>query len=108
MKKSNRTDNTYYGIGDAHGLESINPAKSIVVNHLHMRAMSNRHRHAVVFRVELTDAEFAVLDKLSRLDAVGALQQLKLHPNLEIEQQFTNSWEMIPNSKLDPYYGGAG
>jgi hypothetical protein len=36
----------------------------------------------------------------------SALRILKEYPNIKIENNCKNSWEMIPNSKLDPWYSG--
>ncbi len=51
----------YFGIADAHGIESFiqgepdsseNSSKAMM---LHMRAGANRHRHAVVYIADLTE-----------------------------------------------------
>jgi len=104
----------YFGIADAHGIESFikgDPREeehSGTIMMLHLRASANRHRHAVVFVVELsedvaddieTDMERGrYFDALVNLkSSIKILELLKL-PGAE------KSWRLIPNPDLDPYH----
>ncbi len=114
----------YVGIADAHGLESFIslPEKVLeaelagqngkesayeMVSMLSVRAMANRHRHAVVYRVEVDDADAAAIKFL--LDgeryAEALIKLKKCAKEVEIGKQpgMKKSWRMIPNPELDPY-----
>lgn len=114
----------YIGIADAYGLESFIPVaekileaelegqngnKSIagLASILSMRAQANRHRHAVVFRVEVDEVHAQkikeLLDKEMRADALKLLK--KSATNVEVGKQagMKKSWRLIPNENLDPY-----
>lgn len=112
----------YVGIADAHGLESfvgldaLN-AESLLTNQkrnkgnalsqvLFLRAQANRHRHAVVYRVEL-DSKSAVrigelLEDSRFKDALIVLKQVA--KNVKLGQHMQNSWALIPNDILDPWW----
>ena len=113
----------YGGIADALGIESFIPVKDMSWT-MEMRVNSNRHRHAVLYEIECTQ-EFA--DELNKVlggipDNQGntwnedkryeiALKKIKgKYANktgevtaIAIDQKYQNSWDMIPNKKLDPY-----
>ena len=101
----------YTGIADAHGLESFFPVEG---NERHqmmiqMRAGLNRQRHALVFEVELDDAQAQTIKAiLQEGDFIGACQVLH-DPNfvefVGVEKDMIDSWEMLPNPRLDPYGG---
>ena len=112
----------YVGIADAHGIESfigldaLN-ASSLLTDRkknkgnalsqvLFLRAQCNRHRHAVAYRVEL-DSENAV--RIGELiegerfkDALVLLKQAA--KNIKLGQHMENSWALIPNDILDPWW----
>lgn len=111
---------TFYGIADAHGLESFKhiPFRSEVegfsidpkeLSVLGFRAEANRHRHAVVFQTEISkdDAQM-VLSLFQKGDYIQALQELKDRAesvSLMRSPGAEKSWKMIPNPDLDPYHG---
>jgi hypothetical protein len=104
----------YFGIADAHGIESFikgDPASegnSQQAMILHLRAGANRHRHAVVYVVDIPeDTAEEVDDLIIAGNYIGALVHLKTSIK---ELQLTSlpgaekSWGMIPNPDLDPYH----
>ena len=104
----------YFGIADAHGIESFikgDPASegnSQQAMILHLRAGANRHRHAVVYVVDIREEVAEEIDDLiingKYIDALNHLKgsvkdlQLSKLPGAE------KSWGMIPNPDLDPYH----
>ncbi len=105
----------YFGIADAHGIESFikgdpaSPENSTQTMILHMRAGANRHRHAVVYIVDIPESTAQDIDELlEEGDYTGALVRLKMSVK---DLQLTNlpgaekSWKLIPNSDLDPFNG---
>ena len=112
----------FVGIADAHGLESfvgldaLN-AESLLTDKkrnkgnalsqvLFLRAQTNRHRHAVAYRVEL-DSKSAVrigelLEEDRFKDALIVLKQVA--KNIKVGQHMQNSWDLIPNDILDPWW----
>ncbi len=110
----------YYGIADAHGLESFLPARidfdmggfNIDPRELAMmvlRANANSQRHAVVYQVKLSvqDAK-KIQDALDAGDYTGALLELKDKAK-EVKlarsggMNAEKAWNKIPNPDLDPY-----
>tara|TARA_R110002051_G_scaffold176582_3_gene246556 strand:- start:2069 stop:2407 length:339 start_codon:yes stop_codon:yes gene_type:complete len=104
----------YCGIADAHGLESFTECEGMgsATMFLTMRAQLNRQRHAMVYWVELSDEK---AEEMS--DAIKQAQEddnwhqpllLLKNPdfveNVACEDSMKNSWDMIPNDKLDPYW----
>jgi len=102
---------TFIGIADCHGLESFLPLEGnenklgFLVN----RATTNRHRHALVYQVELNEnQEELITDALA--DGKYILACKMLHDpafieNVGVENSMLHSWEMIPNPRLDPIGG---
>ena len=103
----------YFGIADAHGIESFIQGDPTDINHsvqamvLDLRAGANRHRHAVVFIVDIPESTAQdIEDLLEEKDYIEALVRLKMSVKF---LQLTNlpgaekSWRMIPNPDLDPY-----
>ena len=102
----------YYGIADAHGLESFFHEKDEKTSFhrkkfLQLRASLNRQRHACFYELSINTFEAKLVQKLldNRMYK-SALQVLKQYPKIKIDKNATNSWELIPNSKLDPWYSG--
>ena len=97
----------YIGIADAHGLESFyrSDEKSFGGKQfLQLRASLNRQRHACFYESDLNKFEAGLIKKLmSEGMYKAALNILKQH---EVSIDCIDSWDLIPNSKLDPYYGG--
>ena len=103
----------FYGIADAHGIESFNPwtkenGRDLFI--LTMRAEANRQRHAVVYVVELTtDTVDEIRRLLEEKDFKRALVTMKTRcltigfPD-RYKESYERSWKMIPNDDLDPYY----
>jgi len=103
---------TRYGIADAHGIESYyvkdsldSPSPEI----LYIRAESNRQRHAVLFVVEVTKETDERIQKLLErrefAEALEALKELSLKISFPKERVgfYLRSWNLIPNSGLDPW-----
>ena len=102
--------NHYIGIADAHGLESFfqEDEKSFGgKKFLQLRASLNRQRHACFYELDLNNFEAGLIKKLmSQRMYRSALNVLKQHTHIVVEKNCKNSWDMIPNSKLDPWYSG--
>jgi len=103
----------YVGIADAHGLESFLKFEDHQdhLGFLVMRASLNRHRHALVYQVELNANQ---ADAIARMMADGKyiLACRALHDPaflrdspIGVENEMVESWERIPNPRLDPYNG---
>ena len=103
-----------FRIADAHGIESFfkgdiddkeNAERCMI---LHMRAGVNRHRHAVVYLADISEsAAEDIEDLLKDSEYKEALVRLKLAaPTVSLTRLpgAEKSWEMIPNSALDPYH----
>jgi hypothetical protein len=103
----------YFGIADAHGIESFikgdpsdekNAQQAMI---LQLRAGANRHRHAVVYVVDIPEdaaesieadlADGLYMEALDNLKGSVKSLQLTSLPGAE------KSWELIPNPDLDPY-----
>jgi hypothetical protein len=112
----------YCGIADAHGLESFislpekvleaelvgqNGTKSAneLVNMLYLRAQANRQRHAVVFRVEVDDADAQAIKWLMEgerhAEALKKLKKCAKQVELGKFPGMKKSWRLIPNEDLD-------
>ena len=104
----------YFGIADAHGIESFIKGDPTETEHSHqavimnLRAGANRHRHAVVYVVDIPeDTAEEVDDLIIAGNYIGALEHLKSSIK---ELQLTSlvgaekSWGLIPNPDLDPYH----
>lgn len=103
----------YFGIADAHGIESFiqgdptDPEHTMNAMMLDLRAGANRHRHAVVYIVDLSEEAAASIQAdlddglfIEALDNLkGSVETLKL-TNLPGAEK---SWRLIPNPDLDPY-----
>ena len=109
IKKSAEYIKEYCGIADCHGVESFMAYPSQNIGVLEIRAMSNRHRHAVVYRVRLhdedaerirghlTDEKYSAA--LTRLKEAAVNGECLLSGGGDV----SGSWAQIPNSKLDPW-----
>ena len=108
----------YYGIADAHGLESFNPVAwnsdverfEVDTRELSMmvlRANANRQRHAVVYQADLSVPackEITALMKEGKTDeALLKLKEDAKRINLAKSPGAEKSWGLIPNPDLDPY-----
>jgi hypothetical protein len=103
----------YFGIADAHGIESFIQGDPTDINHsvqamvLDLRAGANRHRHAIVFIVDISEETAASIQAdlddglfIEALDNLkGSVETLRL-TNLPGAEK---SWRLIPNPDLDPY-----
>jgi len=102
---------TFVGIADCHGLESFLPMEGNEkqLGFLVMRANANRHRHALVYQVELDSHQQtlieAALENGGYVKACMMLHDPAFVDNVGVEKDMMNSWEMIPNPRLDPYSG---
>ena len=97
------------GIADAHGIESYAPIDKKSISLLMLRAQLNRQRHAVYYEAVVSpESDKKIQSFLNKKDYIGALKTLK-KVALEIRLGTTGmsnvqeSWDMIPNPKLDPW-----
>ena len=101
----------YIGIADAHGLESFLKYEEHQdhLGFLVMRARANRQRHALVYQVELDEKQQSIIEQTLEEEKYILACQILHDPafidNVGVEQSMLNSWEMIPNPRLDPYNG---
>lgn len=103
----------YFGIADAHGIESFIQGDPTDSEHsmnammLDLRAGANRHRHAVVYIVDLSEEAAALiqadLDDGLFLEALDNLKGEALNVSLTNLIGAEKSWRLIPNPNLDPY-----
>jgi hypothetical protein len=100
---------TFVGIADAHGIESFVPLEGNEKQMFYftMRAALNRQRHALVYQVELNEEQEALIKKtLSDGNyqlACHLLHQPDFVESVGIEKGMLDSWDLLPNPKLDPY-----
>jgi hypothetical protein len=95
----------HMGVADAYGLESIiyfDRNKSFA---LYIRALANRHRHAVYYETWLTEEDVQkIRNMMDKRKWQEALKELKKHeiafPEKD-KEEFESSWRIIPNPKLD-------
>tara|TARA_R100000995_G_scaffold77602_1_gene47750 strand:- start:406 stop:762 length:357 start_codon:yes stop_codon:yes gene_type:complete len=107
---------TYCGIADAHGLESFQECEGVgsAPITITMRAQLNRQRHAMVYWVELPDDKAEQMhEAIRQAQADGdwhepllLLKNPDFVEHVSFEDSMKNSWDMIPNDRLDPYWGG--
>jgi len=96
----------YMGICDCHGMESFIPEEEADVFILKMRAIANRHRHALVYRVDVPEDTAKAIEMLLKHGKYKeALLLLKTLPEVGVmkEQGMEKSWRLIPNDDLDPF-----
>ena len=101
----------YVGIADAHGVEFFMTEAEFKASPypLQMRADANRQRHAVAFVCELTKDRADTIQK--SIEDQKFKRALKELINLAVTigfpkgrvEAYEKSWNMIPNSKLDPW-----
>ena len=102
---------TFVGIADCYGVESFLPMEGNEkqLGFLVMRANANRHRHALVYQVELDEKQQSIMEKTleegNYILACQILHDPAFIDNVGVEQAMLDSWEMIPNPRLDPYGG---
>ena len=107
---------TFVGIADCYGLESFLPMEGNEdkLGFLVMRASANRHRHALVYQVELSPKQADTIAQMMN-DGKYILACSSLHDHsflqdspIGVENEMVESWELIPNPRLDPYGGRFG
>ncbi len=97
---------TFYGIADAHGIESFLPEVDALpqLSMLFMRAHSNRQRHACFYKAECSDKAAEGVQRLLKDGKYQlALGVLKSTAIVAVHEDHMKSWPMIPNPKLDPW-----
>jgi hypothetical protein len=98
----------FIGIADCHGIESFLPYEEHKKDlfYLKLRAMSNRQRHAVAYLVVLQPKHAGqILGRLRKGEHAHALNILKRATKVFFPDNYGKSWELIPNSDLDPWRG---
>ena len=102
----NRHDWNFAGIADAHGIESFQPRKKLDAQQIafwNMRAQSNRQRHALVYFAKLNkQTETKVKSLLDNEQWEKALSIIKTDSD-NVLMTNHQSWQMIPNTDLDPW-----
>jgi hypothetical protein len=108
----------FYGIADAHGIESFRPVTYNVetgdlqidpreLGMMNLRANANRQRHAVVYQVDIgVDTAKGVLAMIEAGEFKEALVKLKEEAksiSLARSPGAEKSWGLIPNPDLDPF-----
>ena len=108
----------FYGIADAHGLESFEPsdfdtsmnqfkANTEKIGMMYMRVMANRQRHAVVYQADISPADAEIItemvDKGEHSEALLKLKEVAKSISLAKIPGAEKSWNLIPNSALDTY-----
>jgi len=105
--KSHRPDQpfNFHGIADAFGLESLLNFHNQQIFPLLLRAHVYRYRHCLYFEAELdSDALKQIKSLMRRKVCHEALNLIKEKaPIIYIPEEFLDSWELIPNPKLDPF-----
>ena len=77
-----------------------------------IRANCNRQRHAVYFQIKGLDANTrkviqSLLDKNKPQSALVYLKGMAPEVGgVEVLEEHSKSWEMVPNPNLDPYWTG--
>jgi hypothetical protein len=111
----------YYGIADAHGLESFLPARidldvggfNIDPRELAMmvlRAQANAQRHAVVYQVNIAVQDARDIQKAldagefteALLELKSRAKEVKLARSSGLNAE--KAWHKIPNPDLDPFH----
>jgi hypothetical protein len=108
----------FYGIADAHGIESFRPVTYNVdtgdlqidpreLGMMSLRAGANRHRHAVVYQVDIDAATakevLALIKDGKYTDALVKLKEDAKTISLAKSPGAEKSWRLIPNDDLDPF-----
>lgn len=104
---------TFVGLADCYGIESlfqvgethIRGKQKQDLSMLNLRAEANRQRHALVFKVRLTDESAEMVEKLleEQKSRRALLMVKRLAKKVWIHRGQEKSWKLIPNPKLDPY-----
>jgi len=94
------------GIADAHGIESYLPEKEARVGILTLRASLNRQRHALVYKIDVTEMEDNHIKEFIAAEKyMDALKYIKIKcKNVSVQKGYEKSWKLIPNHDLDPWY----
>jgi len=95
----------FHGIADAFGLESLLDFHNQQVFPLRLRAHIYRYRHCLYFEANLDSDALKQINLLMKRRACReALNLIKEKASiLYIPEEFLDSWELIPNPKLDPF-----
>lgn len=100
----------YVGLADCHGIEAFKRLSDCPTHWsalLQMRARANDHRHAVAFKVKLTESEAKqIIDLVEHAQYIDALNVLKTMSGVMLQEGFQGRWRNIPNPMLDPYWEG--
>ena len=107
QKQSHRPDQSFnfHGLADAFGLESLLDFYQQQIFPLLLRAHVYRHRHCVYFEA-CTDKDVIKKIRLlmNRQSCDEALKVIKEKASIiYIPQEFLDSWELIPDQRLDPF-----
>ena len=95
----------YHGLADAFGLESLMAYDENQVPPLIVRSSIYRYRHCLYFKVNLNCFLVKKIRSLMKKGASDeALNLIKEGaPIIHIPKEFLDSWELIPDQRLDPF-----
>ncbi len=105
MEKEQNTEGTktLMGLADCYGIEYFGIENELPV-WLPIRAAANRQRHALIFQVDMTEAQAdAVIGQLKEGRYDLALEEVKKCEEVRVEQDMVASWPLIPDPALDPF-----
>ena len=95
---------TYVGIIDAHGLESISKKDKENTGFLYMRASLNRQRHATYYEIDVEPLVAAnIADVCSGGDPITACRMVKIQDTFRVPEDMAESVVLIPDPDLDPW-----
>lgn len=95
---------TYVGIIDANGLESISKKDKENTAFLYMRANLNRHRHATYYEIDVEPMVAAnIADVCSGGDPITACRMVKIQDTFRVPEDMAESVVLIPDPDLDPW-----
>ncbi len=100
---NNDKSQTFHGLADADGLESLLTFEESQVQRLIMRASIYRYRHMIYFRVNLDGPTLKAIQSLMRKGKCKDAVTLLKDKDVWVPDEFQASWNLIPDTRLDPY-----
>ena len=94
-----------HGLADAFGLESLLPFQEDQISQLMMRATMYRYRHCLYFQAHIDKSVVQKINSLMKKDKYDdALKLVKERAQvLYVPEEFLDSWDLIPDRRLDPW-----
>jgi len=96
---------TVHGLADAFGLSTLEEYQEDEISPFIMKATIYRFRHCLYFQAQMDEPLASRLKSLMEKNKRDeALNLLKERANvISIPEEFLDSWELIPDQRLDPY-----